>query len=77
MITIEYDKQADAAYIYLIKEEERTAGWVKKTYPCDPSEVNGMINLDFDNNGCLGGIEVMDASKKLSQEILDQAETIG
>jgi len=41
---IEYDKEADAAYIYLV---DIPPGGVKNTYPCDPKEVGGMINLDF------------------------------
>lgn len=74
---ITYDREADAAYIYLDPSLSMKSGWVAKTYPCDPQEVNGMINLDFDNNGKLGGIEVIDASKKLSEEFLKQAEIIG
>ena len=70
---VEYDENSDAAYIYLKKI--KPAG-VAKTYLCDPREVDGMINLDFDKNGQLIGIEVIDASKKLPQEILDQAKKI-
>jgi uncharacterized protein YuzE len=70
---IEYDKSIDAIYIYLIPDKDVKSSWVKKTYPCDPSEVNGMINLDFDENGHLGGIEIIDASKKLPKEIIDSA----
>ena len=66
---IEYDKKADAAYIYLV---DIPPGGVKTTYPCDPKEINGMINLDFDEEGRLLGIEVMDASKKLPKEALTQ-----
>jgi len=36
-------------------------------YPCDPVEVGGMINLDFDENGRLVGVEVLAASSKLPQ----------
>ena len=71
MIQLTYDKEADAAYIYF---SNFPADRVEKTYSCDPIEVNGMINLDFDGKGALIGIEVMDASKKLSKEILDQAK---
>lgn len=71
---ITYDKKADAAYIYLLDEKDIEIGWVSKTYTCDPSEINGMINLDFDKENHLGGIEVMDASKKLPKYILDLAE---
>jgi uncharacterized protein YuzE len=42
-------------------------------YPCDPREVDGEINLDFDSEGRLLGIEVLDASKMLPDEVLQQA----
>ncbi len=71
---ITYDKTADSAYIYLIPDQAIKSGWVKKTYSCDPNEVSGMINLDFNNDGQLGGIEIIDASKKLPKELLDEAE---
>ena len=64
---ITYDENADAAYIYL---KDIPPGGVKKTYPCDPNEINGMINLDFDENNILVGIEVLDASKKLPPDLL-------
>ena len=69
---ITYDKEADAAYIYLIDEENVKPEWVKHTYSCDPESVDGMINLDFDAGGKLGGIEIMDASKKLPSELLSK-----
>lgn len=62
-----YDLEADAAYFYL---KDIGVGEASQTYCCDPSEVDGMINLDFDSNGHLLGIEVLDASKKLSAETL-------
>jgi uncharacterized protein YuzE len=64
---ITYDKNADAAYIQI---QEIFPGGVKKTYLCDPEEVGTMINLDFDENNILVGIEVLDASKKLPKEVL-------
>lgn len=73
MIKLTYDKQADAAYIYF---STFPVDKVEKTYSCDPKEINGMINLDF-VEGKLVGVEVMDASKKLAKELLDQAENIG
>lgn len=66
---VTYDKNADAAYIYL---KDIPPGGVKKTYSCDPSEIDGMINLDFDAEGVLVGIEVLDASKKIPKEYLSQ-----
>lgn len=71
MMRIEYDAQVDAAYIYLV--EQISAGAVAKTYPCDPLQVNGEINLDFDADGRLLGIEVLDASRFLPKQLLEDA----
>ncbi|MCE3233615.1 MAG: hypothetical protein K0R98_1872 [Rickettsiaceae bacterium] len=65
---ITYDKEANAAYI-LIKENI-LPGEVKKTYCCNVNDVNGFINLDFDKNGKLIGVEVLDAKSKLPEEAL-------
>ena len=65
---VTYDPDADAAYIQLASEI--AAGGVAKTHPCDPSEVGGMINLDFDSDGRLIGVEVLDASQLLPPEVL-------
>lgn len=62
-VSIRVDQAADAAYIDLqsgIVHEK-----VAKTYPCDPNEINGQINLDFDAGGRLIGIEILDASRLL------------
>lgn len=64
-----YDPEADAAYIQLV--EEIGAGGVAKTVGCDPAEVGGMINLDFNSEGRLLGIEVLDASQLLPREMLE------
>lgn len=72
---ITYDPDVNAAYIYLSRD--RYAGVAAKTYPCDPIEVGGMINLDFDDDGRLIGVEVMDANKMLAPEILAEAEQRG
>lgn len=71
---ITYDKSADAAYIYLRETGSEDFG---HTYPCDPIAVSGQINLDFDKNKRLIGIEILDASKKLPEELLGIAEIIG
>ena len=52
---VEYDKEADAAYIYLKKIG---AGEGKKNI-----ELNEEIILDFDKNRKLVGIEILNASK--------------
>lgn len=71
---IEYDSRTDSAYIYL--KNKIANGEVKKTFLCDPLEVRGMINLDFDKNGVLIGIEVEDASKMLPKEVLLSSERL-
>jgi uncharacterized protein YuzE len=71
---VTYDRLADAAYIYL--RTERQPGQSARTYACDPKAVRGMINLDFDAEGHLLGIEVLPA-RLLPKELLDQAEIIG
>jgi len=69
---IRYDSKADAAYIEIASEIG--LGGVASTYMCDPGEVQGMINLDFDADGRLLGVEIMDASKRLPPEALRAAE---
>lgn len=71
---IEYDPSIDAIYIYLADKID--AGGVAKTYPCDPSEVCAEINLDFDPEGRLIGIEVQDASKKVPASLLIASKKI-
>jgi uncharacterized protein YuzE len=63
-----YDPDADAAYIYVV--DEIAAGGVAKTVPVDPTEVGGMINLDFDDQGHLVGVEILDASKYLPADLM-------
>jgi uncharacterized protein YuzE len=69
---ITYDPQVNAAYIQLI--DSIGAGGVDFTYGCDPTEVGGMIHLDFDAGGRLVGIEVLGASEMLPAELLSLAE---
>ncbi|GAA5189779.1 hypothetical protein GCM10023346_05260 [Arthrobacter gyeryongensis] len=65
---IEYDPGADAAYICIADEID--AGGVARTCPCDPAEVGRMINLDFDANAWFIGIEIMDATGPLPEDVL-------
>ncbi|MBI4149342.1 DUF2283 domain-containing protein [Candidatus Woesearchaeota archaeon] len=63
----EYDKEADAAYIYIeypIKDKQ-----VKNTI-----ELNDNIVLDFDSKGKLLGVEILDASKIVKKDALLKAE---
>jgi uncharacterized protein YuzE len=68
---VTYDAAIDAAYIYFV--DSIAAGAVAMTYSCDPSRVKGMINLDFDSEGRLLGMEVLDASHYLSESLLQAA----
>ncbi len=52
---IEYDREADALYIQL-----------KEGYVEDNIDVEEGITLDLDENRHIVGIEILDASKKLS-----------
>jgi uncharacterized protein YuzE len=63
-VKITYDEEADAAYIYL-------------AYSIGPGEVantvsleEAPVNIDFDAQGRLLGIEVLNASTTLAPEIL-------
>jgi uncharacterized protein YuzE len=69
-LRIEYDARADAAYIYVT--DQIAPGAVAKTVPCDPAQA-GLINLDFDADGRLLGIEVLDASRRLGPDLLRTA----
>lgn len=63
----EYDKEVDAAYIYL--EYPIKDGEVKKTI-----ELNENIIIDFDDKDKLLGVEILNASKVLNQKTLIQAQ---
>ncbi len=63
MMRIEYDKEADAGYIYLV--EEIKDGEAVKTIELEPN-----IILDFNKDGKLLGIEILNASKVLNKELL-------
>jgi len=62
---IEYDKESDAAYIYL--EYPLKDGQVKKTV-----EMKENIMLDYDAEGRLLGMEILDASKNLSKHAFEK-----
>lgn len=65
---ITYDSDADAAYIYLVDEIAR--GGVARTVPVEALASEAMINLDFDSDGRMLGIEVLDASRVLPASVL-------
>jgi uncharacterized protein YuzE len=68
---IRYDRSVDAAYVsFLGDSEEASFGFA---YSCDPKEVGGQINLDFDISGRLIGIEILQASKTLPASLIANA----
>ncbi|MDX2593005.1 DUF2283 domain-containing protein [Streptomyces sp. WI03-4A] len=73
-VRVTYDKTANAAYKYLSEPQARVKS--AHMYPCDPVSVDGMINLDFDEQGRLIGIEVLAASSKLPKYLLQSAERL-
>jgi uncharacterized protein YuzE len=71
---VEYDPETDQAYIYL---REIEAGGVAETVPGWPDSPISGINLDFDHEGRLVGIEVDGAaSLRLPSEILAGAKRL-
>ena len=54
---IEYDDEADALYILL-----------KNSTPVDARDVGTGVTVDFDEQGHIVGLEVLDAAEKLGLE---------
>lgn len=63
MMRLEYDKDVDAAYIY-ISETKKVASTIK---------VTDDVLIDFDNKGRVLGIEVLNASKHLTRKAMLEA----
>ncbi len=60
MVQVEYDKKADALYI-----------WVRKAKYDISEEIAENVILDLDKAGRIIGIEVLDASKNMGQELIN------
>ncbi|MFP5333779.1 MAG: DUF2283 domain-containing protein [Actinomycetes bacterium] len=68
-LRVEYDPDADAAYIYL--QREIAAGEAVSTViAIDETESTSMVNLDLDTSERLLGVDVLDASTRLPVELL-------
>jgi len=66
---LEYDKEVDAAYLYL---EYPLKQWrIKKTQSVDDN-----IVVDFDAGGKMLGVEILNARKVLSRKALLQAQVV-
>ncbi len=69
MMKLEYDKEVDAAYIYV--EYPLKQGRIKKTQSVDDN-----IVVDFDAAGKILGVEILNARKVLSKKALLQAQVV-
>ena len=71
---VTYDERADKAYIGFTREASR----VQDTYGLERRLNEGVtITLNFGFDDRLVGIEVLEASKSLPPELLEEAEKIG
>ena len=69
MVKLEYDKEADAAYVYLkYPLEEGECSTTKK--------LSEDLIVDFDKSGKLVGIEILNASKVLNKKILAEGAAL-
>jgi uncharacterized protein YuzE len=68
MMKVTYDKEVDAAYIYLDETVESKSERTK--------QIKEDIILDFDKKGQLIGIEVLNAKKQLPKRVLEKAELL-
>ena len=69
---VSFDRDANAAYIRL--RDKVIPGSVKRTLSVDSEGIDAWINLDFDAEGRLVGIEVINATRWLPPELLANAE---
>lgn len=74
-VRFKYDKEADAAYIWL--GDSREAGRTARTEVVDLEIENGAITLDFDDRGRLIGIEILGATKLLPAALLEEDRSSG
>ena len=59
MVRVEYDKKADAMYI-----------WLRKAKYDISEELSENVIIDLDKKGRIIGIEVLDASKNIGKELV-------
>ena len=61
MVQVEYDQKADAMYI-----------WLRKAKYDISEELSENVVIDLDKSGRIIGIEVLDASKNLSKDLVSK-----
>jgi uncharacterized protein YuzE len=65
-LRVTQDEEANAAYIYIV--DTIAAGGVARTVTLDYPDA--MINLDFDSNGRVLGVEILGADSTLPIDLL-------
>lgn len=74
IMRVTYDAKTDAAYLYLT-DDPLSPG--RDSVPCDvPEGVHAMVVMDW-KDGRIVGLEVLDASKLLHRDLLDNAQKMG
>jgi len=73
-VRITYNPAADAVYIHLTGQQ-LTPGRTTTQAPTPPG-IEGFIALDW-KDGRLVGIEILDASTRLHQDLLDETQITG
>lgn len=66
---VSYEQRTGSFYLYLSENGENHV--VAKTYPCDPREVGGLVNLDMDRDGRLIGIEILGGASLLRSSVVE------
>jgi uncharacterized protein YuzE len=61
MVQVEYDKKADALYI-----------WVRKAKYDISEELAENVIIDLDKKGRIIGLEVLDASKNIGKDLVEK-----
>jgi len=69
MNKITFDKKANAAYLYIV---DIGSADVVRTQECDVDQMLGSINLDFDKDNRLVGIEIINANQVLPKRLIDE-----
>ena len=67
-MTTTFDTEADAAYIYLAAKVPESG--VARTVVVEDQRFAGMVDLDFDSDGRLLGVEVVGAVDVLPQSLV-------
>ena len=65
-----YEPESDVAYIWLVNDP--AAGAATDTVVCDLDEQPYTLNVDFDSDGHILGIEILEARARLPEVLLSK-----